>query len=118
MTALAPTLQAFFSTLFNRRHIWAATSAQRRSQQPSALFYIWPHMLLISLSLAGALTGWIGARDPGNTTINSLWALVNAYLLATFIWHGSVIATDEAPASARTPELSSQAIELENTYGI
>lgn len=87
ISSFSPYLEAFFSIVLKNKYIWVATEI-KKSGQSLILRYIWPHLLLIFLSLSAVLVGWYNVVDTTTTSINTFWALINAYLLFVFIKNG------------------------------
>ncbi|TXH00997.1 MAG: glycosyltransferase [Candidatus Moraniibacteriota bacterium] len=86
-TALAsfyPFILAFVSALFDTEQEWVATTARRSSEE--ALFkWIWPHVLLILLGLFSLFVGWYDPDNFWTTLFNSVWVILNTYLLFVFV---------------------------------
>jgi cellulose synthase (UDP-forming) len=94
-----PYVEAFFDTIFANRYVWITTSS-KGAKKGGILFYIWPHVLIIVLSVGAAVLGWFAVNDIVITTINCCWALVNASILTTFIIQGTKPADEAAEVTA------------------
>lgn len=92
-------IQALLDTIFGRRYVWITTNSTKRGKSTPLMNYIWPHVLLIMLSVSGSIISWYNVKDVNNTLINCFWALCNAYLLCSFLVLGN------APAAKSTPDL-------------
>lgn len=79
-----PYILAFFSIIFNTQENWTPTSSNT-SQRQVIMHWIWPHVLLILLSVFALVVGWFEPTNFWNTLTNSLWAIWNLYLLITFL---------------------------------
>ncbi len=105
LATFAPFIQAFFSTIFGQRYTWVTTASNKFTIKDQVSLYLWPHLMLISLSVSSVLVAWVVVRDPTNTAINSFWALVNAYLLGVFVRRSFVPETEEEePVLVITPK--------------
>jgi cellulose synthase (UDP-forming) len=81
-------VEAFLSTIFSNRYVWVTTSSEK-AKSGGLLTFIWPHLLIISLSIGAAIMGWFAVNDIVITTINCFWALLNAGLLSAFLIYGT-----------------------------
>lgn len=81
-------VSALLNTIVSRRYVWVTTSSSK-ARSGQILSYIWPHLLVISLSIGAVVMGWFAVQDTVITAINSFWALVNTTLLALFLIRGS-----------------------------
>lgn len=79
-----PYILALFSVLFNQEQEWTATTS-KKSSQGYFLGWTWPHVAVISMTPLAILVGWYHAYDFWSTTLYSIWALVNMYLLILFL---------------------------------
>lgn len=86
LATFAPYIQSFVSVLLGARFRWISTGSARHIP---IMYAIWPHMLLVLLTLFAVPIGWYNPADPITTAIISLWSVLNAYLLMRFIQHGS-----------------------------
>ncbi len=86
-TALAsfyPYLMGLFSVIFNTEQQWIATESKRSSIDP-IMKWIWPHILLLVLSIFSLVIGWYNMVEFWATFFNSLWVALNIFLLTTFL---------------------------------
>lgn len=86
-TALAsfyPYLLALFSVLFEREHAWVATTS-RASRADPIMKWIWPHVLIILLTLVALVVGWYEPSNFWTSLFNTIWAVANMYLLFLFV---------------------------------
>ena len=86
-TALAsfyPYLLALTSVLFEREHAWVATTSKEAKVDP-IMKWIWPHVLIICLTVVALIVGWYEPVNFWTSLFNTLWAVVNLYLLLLFI---------------------------------
>ncbi len=86
-TALAsfyPYILAFFSVVFNTTASWQPTTSTQ-ARKGVIMHWIWPHVLLILLSLLSLIVGWFDYQKLSNTLINTVWVLWNSYLLISFL---------------------------------
>ena len=86
-TALAsfyPYLMGLFSVIFNTEQQWIATESRRSSIDP-IMKWIWPHILLLVLSIFSLVIGWYNMVEFWATFFNSLWGALNIFLLTTFL---------------------------------
>jgi len=102
-----PYLQAFIDTVVSRRYKWVTTASKSFTVRDQPALFIWPHLMLIALSIAGVLVAWVQVADPLNTTINSFWAIVNAVMLGIFVNHTFISRED---AALNEPALAQRAI--------
>jgi len=87
MASFAPYLKAFISVVFKTNYKWIATESESASLN-IIMFYIWPHVLLIILSLLSILVGWYNPLDTRTTLVTTFWVFVNTYILFIFIKNG------------------------------
>lgn len=87
MASFSPYLKAFFSVAAKNKYKWVATEAKRKSFNV-IMSQIWPHVMLIALSMLSILVGWYNPVDLTTTMITTFWVLVNSYFLFAFIRHG------------------------------
>lgn len=86
-TALAsfyPYLLALFSVLFEREHAWVATTS-RASKSDPIMKWIWPHVLIIILTVIALIVGWYEPVNFWTSIFNTVWAVANLYLLILFV---------------------------------
>jgi cellulose synthase (UDP-forming) len=82
-----PYLLAFFSILRGGKEAWVATSSVNRKKEP-LMKWIWPHVLLIILTLFSLFIGWYNPIEFWTTLFYSLLACWNLYLLVLFVTSG------------------------------
>jgi cellulose synthase (UDP-forming) len=86
-TALAsfyPYLLGFFSVVFSTEQQWVATESRKSNIDP-IMKWIWPHILLLMLSVFSLIVGWYNMVEFWATFFNSLWVALNIFLLSTFL---------------------------------
>jgi len=86
-TALAsfyPYLLAIITTLFGTRYEWVATTT-RVHRKEFLMKWIWPHVLIIILSVLSLIVGWYEPTNFWATLFNTGWVVWNMYLLLLFI---------------------------------
>ncbi len=86
-TALAsfyPYLMGLFSVIFSTEQRWIATESKKSSIDP-IMKWIWPHILLLILSVLSLIVGWYNVVEFWATFFNSLWVVLNIFLLTTFL---------------------------------
>lgn len=86
-TALAsfyPYILGLFSVIFDTEQDWFATSSKKSKQDP-IMKWVWPHVFIVFLSFFSLIVGWYGAIEFWATFFNSLWVLLNIFLLVTFL---------------------------------
>ena len=81
-------IEAFLDTILANRYEWITTSSSS-ARAGGLLSYIWPHIVIIILSIGGAIIGWFGVNDFVITSINCFWAVINAGLLGIFLVKGT-----------------------------
>ncbi len=84
ISSFYPYITAFFSSLMKGKDTWVATSSKKRKRDPY-MKWLWPHFLIIILTLLSLVIGWY---NPGNywaTLFYSILAIWNVYLLYVFI---------------------------------
>ncbi len=79
-----PYIKALYSVLFNKDHVWTATTS-RGSSQDYFLKWTWPHLFIITLTPFSVIVGWYNAYDFWSTVFYTCWSVVNAYLLYLFL---------------------------------
>ena len=84
LASFYPYLMAIGSTLFGTEQEWIATASRKKKSEP-LLKWLWPHILLISLSIMGLFVGWYDPADFWVTFFYSILALWNVYLLLIYI---------------------------------
>lgn len=91
MATIATALGSFYAyiwalvtVIFGANTQWEATSAQGKKETP-IMAWIWPHVLLILLTLGGLVVGWYRPLNFWTTFYNSIWAIANMYFLYVFI---------------------------------
>lgn len=96
-TALAsfyPYLLALFATLFGTTQTWVATSSSKNTEA-ILMRWIWPHVFVIVLTLGALVVGWFDPSNFWTTFYNSVWAIINMYLLFVFITGEKRLVTKE-----------------------
>ena len=86
-TALAsfyPYLMGLFSVIFSTEEQWVATESRQSSIDP-VMKWIWPHILLLMLSISSLIIGWYNVVEFWATLFNSMWVALNVFLLLTFL---------------------------------
>lgn len=86
-TALAsfyPYLKGLFSVIFNTEQKWIATTSKRNNIDP-IMKWIWPHVLLLILSIFSLIIGWYSIVEFWATFFNSIWVALNIFLLSVFL---------------------------------
>lgn len=86
-TALAsfyPYLMGLFSVIFSTEQTWVATTAKGSSIDP-IMKWIWPHILLLLLSVFSLIVGWYNMAEFWATFFNTVWVSLNIFLLVTFL---------------------------------
>ncbi len=86
-TALAsfyPYLIGIATTLFETKYEWVATTTRARKQE-FLMKWIWPHVLLIIITIFSLIVGWYEPRNFWATLFNTGWAVWNMYLLIIFV---------------------------------
>lgn len=86
-TALAsfyPYILALISVLFEREHAWIATTSRASTTDP-IMQWIWPHVLIIILTVIALIVGWYDPVNFWTSIFNTAWAVMNLYLLTLFI---------------------------------
>lgn len=86
-TALAsfyPYLMALFSVFFDTEQKWVATTSRKSNIDP-IMKWIWPHVFLLVLLVLSLIVGWYNPIEFWATFFNSVWVLLNIFLLVTFL---------------------------------
>lgn len=79
-----PYLKALFSTLLGARDTWNVTG-KKLTQTEASMKWLWPHYLIIILTLFSLAIGWYNPIDFWPTLFYSLLAAWNLYLLYLFV---------------------------------
>lgn len=90
MASFSPYLKAFFSILLKNKYKWVSTESASRQKGTYIMFYIWPHVFILFLSLFSIIVGWYNPLDTATTIITSFWVFINSYILFIFIRNGLV----------------------------
>jgi cellulose synthase (UDP-forming) len=99
-----PYLLAIFTTLFGTKHEWVATTAAGKAKSRDALMqWIWPHILLINLTLFSLVIGWFETVNFWATLFNTAWALWNMYLLIIFVTGEKRVVNDDSTNESALP---------------
>lgn len=85
--SFSPYLKAFLSVVLKNPYKWVATESFSKGIN-IILFDIWPHLLIISLSIFSIFVGWYHPKDIITTTVSTIWVLINSYILFVFIING------------------------------
>lgn len=89
LASFSPYLKAFLSVILKNSYKWVSTESFTKSLS-FVVFDIWPHLLIIFLSIFAIFVGWYKPQDVVNTSITTFWVLVNSYLFIIFIFNGYV----------------------------
>lgn len=87
LASFSPYLHAFFSVITHNNYRWVATES-RSTKLTFIASDIWPHIFIVSLSFFAIPVGWYNEKDFFVTTATTMWVLINAGLLLSFIKHG------------------------------
>jgi cellulose synthase (UDP-forming) len=87
LASFAPYMKSLLSVILKNKYQWVATET-RQQKQHFIMDDIWPHLLIILLSLTSIYVGWYQVQDLPTTIYTSLWAMINSYLLFIFINKG------------------------------
>lgn len=79
-----PYLLALFSVLFETEHRWVTTGS-RKIHADLFMRWVWPHVLIAALGILSLFVGWYDPKNFWATVFNSIWAVVNTYLLYLFL---------------------------------
>lgn len=79
-----PYILAFFSILFGFKYSWKSTTIEKKSNL-GLVYWIWPHVLILFLTLLALPVGWYKPVNVWTTLYYSFWALVNFYILYVFV---------------------------------
>lgn len=77
-------IKALLLIVFGAKTHWVATSSVRK-KDTFIMEWIWPHVLLILLTIGGLIVGWYRPLNFWTTFYNSIWAIANMYFLFIFI---------------------------------
>lgn len=83
MASFYPYILAFVTVIFGTKIRWVATTTNRVGSLD--MQWVWPHVLLIILTLFALIIGWYEPTNFWTTFYNTVWALFNLYLLVIFI---------------------------------
>jgi cellulose synthase (UDP-forming) len=78
-----PYMLAFVTVIFGTKINWVATTVKGKGALD--MQWIWPHVLIIILTLFALVIGWYNPLNFWTTFYNSVWAIFNMYLLIIFI---------------------------------
>lgn len=84
LASFYPYLLAIVTTLFGTKYEWIATTA-RPKRKDFLMKWIWPHVLIIVLTILSLIVGWYEPRNFWATLFNTGWVTWNMYLLLLFI---------------------------------
>ncbi|MFA9262463.1 MAG: glycosyltransferase [Undibacterium sp.] len=79
-----PYLLALFSVLFETEHRWVTTGS-KKIHGDLFMRWVWPHVLIATLGILSLFVGWYDPKNFWATVFNSIWAVVNTYLLYLFL---------------------------------
>lgn len=79
-----PYLKAMISTLVGEKDVWNVTG-QKGSRNEASMKWLWPHYMIIILTLFSLVIGWYNPIDFWPTLFYSLLASWNLYLLYLFV---------------------------------
>ncbi len=86
-TALAtfyPYILGLLSVVFHTEQEWVATSSTASKIDP-VMKWIWPHIFLLFLSIFSLIVGWYKVVEFWPIFFNTIWVLLNVFLLVTFL---------------------------------
>lgn len=84
LASFYPYLLAFSSVIFGTKNDWVATTS-KKSSEAVIMKWIWPHVLIMILTLMSFVVGWYEPRNFSATFFNTCWAGLNLYLLFIFV---------------------------------
>lgn len=87
MASFAPYIQAFLSTVVKNQYKWVATESKQKTFSP-IMYYIWPHVLYLSLAIGSIFVGWYNPSDITTTAIVTAWTMFNIYIMYIFLKNG------------------------------
>ncbi len=79
-----PYLLALLSVIFETNQEWAATNAEKKNEDV-IMKWVWPHVFLVILGVLSIFVGWYEARNFWTTLFNTVWVVINTYLLYLFL---------------------------------
>lgn len=78
-----PYILAFITVIFGTKIRWTATTVSAKSGLD--MQWVWPHVLIIILTIFALFVGWYNPENFWTTFYNSIWAIFNMYILIIFI---------------------------------
>lgn len=112
-TALAsfyPYLLAMFSVLFETEQEWIATTSSRKRHRDVLMSWVWPHAFLILLGMFSLLVGWYNPGNFWTTLFNTVWVVLNTYLLYLFLTGDKRIVNAPIAQNVRSVNFSSNTL--------
>jgi len=85
MASFYPYVLALLSILFGSNQEWVATSSKRNGGEDAIMKWVWPHILIIILTIFSLFVGWYNPINFWTTVFYSLLAIWNLYLFYKFI---------------------------------
>jgi len=79
-----PYLLGLLSVFFGTEQKWVATTS-KKSTDDAFMKWAWPHVFIILLSLFSMIVGWYDPSNFWTTLFNTLWVVLNMYLLYLFL---------------------------------
>lgn len=90
VSSFFPYLKSFLSSLIGASLKWIPTEALSKGVKKSIVVEIWPHILILFITIVSILVGWYNPIDQLTTAITTFWVSVNAYLIFVFIKNGLI----------------------------
>lgn len=85
LSSFYPYLLAMSSVLFETEQEWIATTSSEKRHKDIIMSWIWPHVFLIFLGLFSLAVGWYNPGNFWTTLFNTVWVVLNTYLLYLFL---------------------------------
>jgi len=79
-----PYILAFFSILLGLNSTWKSSSIEKKNNL-GLVYWIWPHVLIMCLTILSLIVGWYKPVNFWTTFYYSIWGLINFYILYVFI---------------------------------
>ncbi len=79
-----PYLLGLLSVFFGVEHNWIATTSKKNTED-IIMKWTWPHIFIIMLSFFSLIVGWYNPVNFWTTLFNTLWVVLDAYLLYLFV---------------------------------
>ena len=83
LSSFYPYILALISIFFGISIKWTSTNTNDQTQDNFK--WIWPHLLILSVTAVSLVIGWIDPVEKNTTMYNSIWSIINAYLIYLFI---------------------------------